>query len=869
MSIARKSRCVMGGETQCSTPNALITDRRKSRSDIVDMSSAASYSSTSSASNSTGTTSITLTIPAHSAASVYLAFIPSRNPSATPPIPQSPMLSDGGFTPRVLPSQRNTAVSSMPLDTSSAGDLDSLSAGSSQSVAGSFKASSNVGSRRSEPNYRASSLHGCITLRASVVTASTPRTDSASSAAMQMLNLPFFATVCKSHFTAALLDPATGLAANAHQSAGQMVIDFGSECVVGQECHRDILLVNRSEIELVWMTAVVNSRYKDQAWFSLRDLDSENVFGVDTSSQPVPLPSLSSRHLRLTLRIREPVIDFAFDFVISNVNQSGNLVTCRAIGSGQVENSDHSLKILSGTNLDFGQVVDGIWAKALITCKNAGDKAMDVKFSVQEGYEVCFRLAGVAGDDMDEDILLDPRSKRIAGQVQGQIPGQGQGQGHETHALLAAPARSSARSVERERGRMASSPLRSRAGSPTGSRHSEPFHPGLAGFPGMPGQGSQASQAQSGHRQYETDSQASSHASNPSHGATSSFFSGTSYRDPSLPPSRPLSRVASRSSSYRYAHTDATESDEDDREPSFLGGSDIAPSYGSSQPHLPSAYKPVGSVAPPPPPSNASSTGSQEVLYDRTIPNQIEELAMRPGTEYRIWVLYRPRRDTVNEPMTAGQLRTSTFKVYLDASTSRSVAASSNSGAGGKATAAGIGVAGVSRRTVHCSAESCTSLIRVSTFLPPSTTSARLTDANQTAAVAASGIVELDEYGVEHPSSTMSRTPRIDFGEVTVGANKSATIRIENLSHLSAKVEIAAISKVLSTNRNVVVIPPRESVEEKVEFFPRRINERYEKQVFVRNLLNRTNGTFGLHHRHRLGYMDSAGQALIRVALTA
>ena len=175
----------------------------------------------------------------------------------------------------------------------------------------------------------------------------------------------------------------------------------------------------------------------------------------------------------------------------------------------------------------------------------------------------------------------------------------------------------------------------------------------------------------------------------------------------------------------------------------------------------------------------------------------------------------------------------------------------------------------MSRRTVHCSAESCTSLIRVSTFLPPSTTSARLTDANQTAAVAASGIVELDEYGVEHPSSTMSRTPRIDFGEVTVGANKSATIRIENLSHLSAKVEIAAISKVLSTNRNVVVIPPRESVEEKVEFFPRRINERYEKQVFVRNLLNRANGTFGLHHRHRLGYMDSAGQALIRVALTA
>jgi hypothetical protein len=61
------------------------------------------------------------------------------------------------------------------------------------------------------------------------------------------------------------------------------------------------------------------------------------------------------------------------------------------------------------------------------------------------------------------------------------------------------------------------------------------------------------------------------------------------------------------------------------------------------------------------------------------------------------------------------------------------------------------------------------------------------------------------------------------------------------MSALLAKIEIAAISKVLNTNRNVIVIPPHETVEEKIEFFPRRINDKYEKQMFVRNLLNRAN----------------------------
>lgn len=683
------------------------------------MSSAASYSTSSSASNTAGTPTLTAILPSLSTHTFYLAFTPSHSQIASPPNPLSPS-SEGGFTPRLLPAlsrQMSNDVASVPIIpgglSSSSSASDSVSVGSSQSVAGSFKGPTNI--RRQEPVHRAFSVHGSISIHAA---------SSSAPIAMQHIGLPFFATVCKSLFTAALIDPTSGLASSAQQSSGQMVIDFGSDSIVGQEYHRDILLVNRSEIELVWMTAVVNARYKDAAWFSLRDLDSENVFGVDTSSQPVPLPALSSRHLRLELRVKQPVPDFSFDFVISNVNQSGNLVTCRAVGSGQPESTDTSLKVLSGTTLDFGQITDGVWAKKLVTCKNAGDRPLDIKLSGSEGLDVVFRLAGVAGDDMDEDI---PMEKLLPS-------------GKKTAEL--ALSRQSTR--DRSRGRRLVSPNGSRTGSPTSSTGRPPSMHDAGSLLHSDG----------------ASADGESHASSSHRGTSVS-----TNRDPSVTPSHPLSRVASHTSSYRV-HTDATESDEEELEAPFFSNRDIV------------------STSPPAPRPDMSQ--SIECITDRAIPNQIEELAMRPGTEYRIFVLFRPARDTTNSPDIAGSLRTTKFKVYIDSTPSSRSSSSTN--------------ATPTRQTLHCQAESCTSLIAI-----------------------ASGA-------------------KVDFGEVTVGASKSTTLRIKNLSQLSAKIEIAAISKVLSTNRNVIVIPPLEEVEEKMEFFPRRINERYEKQVFVRNLLNRANG---------------------------
>ncbi|TXT10755.1 hypothetical protein VHUM_02260 [Vanrija humicola] len=636
-----------------------------------------SESSTSSLSNSAGSPSLNLSLPVGSTTTVFLAFQPTTSQPASPTGGASTPSTDDGFTPRVLPTGAigtNTELPPVPrlpsaASTSILSDTGSNPASqSSMSASGSIIRDTSGSARRSDPVHRSFSVHGSILVRANTLSPPFP----VGPQAHQNVTLPFFATVCRSFFSAALIDPTTGLATAPQLQSGQLLIDFGCDNAVGTEVHRDIILVNRSEIDLIWNTTVVNARHKDSVWFSLRDLDSENVFGVDNSPEPVPLPALSSRHLRLSLRPLAPIAEFDFDFVISNVHQSGNAVNVRATGSCGASPHDNTLRILSGTSLDFGQIPDGSWAKKLVIAKNVSDRPIDVHFSATPGYDVVYRLAGVAGEDIDEDVPVRPRDKRAE--------------------VLS---RSSTKDTRDS----------SRADTRTLNESEE----------------------------------------------WSAF--GVSDRESSMPPSRPLSRVTSRASSYRPTRGENESDDEDSQQ---LSSNETPPT---------------------------DETKPSDNLGDRDIPNQIEELTMRPGTEYRVFAMYRPARDLVNPPEVAGALRSSAFKLFFDWAPS-----SQRSRPGAR-----------TRQAVHCTATSCTSIISI-------------------------------------PSGHL-----IDFGEVTVGASKSTTIQIENLSALSARVEIAAISKVLNTNRNIIVIPPFETVNERIDFFPRRINERYEKQVFVRNLFNREN----------------------------
>ncbi|WVW85826.1 hypothetical protein I302_107864 [Kwoniella bestiolae CBS 10118] len=793
-----------------------------------------SASSTSSSSTSAGSPSLHITLPPSTTLTIFFAFQPTHSVPSTPAIDSSPsQIDDGGYTPRVKPVLSRTHSSEMsPVGVGSPSDgrsseVSSISGGS---VAGSIKGPYSIqASRRPEPVHRAFSVHGSITIRAitsSVSLESVPEIPPAQpNVAHQIVNLPFFATVCRSLFTAAPIDPIQGLVTGSQISSGELVVDFGNNSAVGGTYHRDILLVNRSEIELIWKTTVVSSSYKEAVWFELRDLDSENVFGVDHSSQPVPLPSLSSRHLRLEMRAKSIINDFDFTFLISNVNQSGNVISCKAIGSILPEKSDDSLILLSGTNIDFGQVLDGIWTKQMITCKNNGDKPIDVKFSATKGYNVVFRLAGVAGEDLDEDLPV-PMPERERPRASSNAT---------SSVKRSSEAGLSRTSTKDNRGRDLmqqhqqqlrdpraespfSSPLQSQRSRPTSSIiSSEMFNaysvPGDFGRPwsNVPQNidVDSISASASGFSDQE-------HGSN-SLGAAARELHVQSLRDTSQPPSRPLSRVTSRNSSYLLRDEVDGESIEDDDgeedfEPPFFGGGESSNNRSTT-----SSVNTVGSAM-------TMSNPNEPTV----IPNQIEEMTMRPGTEYRIYVLHKPDLDDKNPPEVAGKLRKSTFKVYLDSVAvggqhhSRSTSGNTNANTSANKE--------LSMSSASSSTSATSSTPSTSNAPPPLPPNSRRISINCT---------------IEHCTSLISLPEGrvLNFGKVTVGSSKSLKLKIHNLSELSTKIEIAAISKVisLSSNKNVLVIPPLETIEEKLEFFPRRINEHYEKECFVRNLLNRKN----------------------------
>ena len=76
--------------------------------------------------------------------------------------------------------------------------------------------------------------------------------------------------------------------------------------------------------------------------------------------------------------------------------------------------------------------------------------------------------------------------------------------------------------------------------------------------------------------------------------------------------------------------------------------------------------------------------------------NQLEELVMRPGAQYRIVVSYRPPREHVDSECTGGRLKHSSFRIYLDY-----VHAAENAHGGRE------------RREIQCHLRTCTPFISV------------------------------------------------------------------------------------------------------------------------------------------------------------
>ncbi|KAJ3031347.1 hypothetical protein HK097_005468, partial [Rhizophlyctis rosea] len=158
---------------------------------------------------------------------------------------------------------------------------------------------------------------------------------------------------------------------------------------------------------------------------------------------------------------------------------------------------------------------------------------------------------------------------------------------------------------------------------------------------------------------------------------------------------------------------------------------------------------------------------------------RIEELVLRSGTERVIEVCYLPEKEPVTEDYRGGRLMRRQFKVVLSYA---------HPGKQHKK----------ERKTVQCKARTCTSFISVLPW-------------------------------------------EVNFGDTDVGTLKSAPIQIQNCSEVAARVEVKFVSKVLNCFRGELVIPPKQSLEVKIDIYPRKVNPDYRKQITVANLLNRDN----------------------------
>ncbi|KAL1925437.1 uncharacterized protein VTP21DRAFT_320 [Calcarisporiella thermophila] len=162
---------------------------------------------------------------------------------------------------------------------------------------------------------------------------------------------------------------------------------------------------------------------------------------------------------------------------------------------------------------------------------------------------------------------------------------------------------------------------------------------------------------------------------------------------------------------------------------------------------------------------------------------QIDELLIKPGSERTVIVSYRPEKDASATDFRAGQLVRRNFRIILDYATYSGSSAPSYQR---------------EKKIIKCKARSCTSFVEV--------------------------------------------VPKeVNFGDTDVGTLKSLPIDIVNRSELTARVEIRFTSKVLNCYQGELVIPPLQSIEVKLDLYPRKVNPDYRKELTLVNLQNRDN----------------------------
>ncbi|EPQ31126.1 uncharacterized protein PFL1_01315 [Pseudozyma flocculosa PF-1] len=624
-------------------------------------------------------------------------------------------------------------------------------------------------------------------------------------------------------------------------------IDFG-DALVGQAYNRTLVLRNNSEIDCICQATMEEARNMLQArpitLLSADDGSPLPMVSADDDSvthDPFGLLPRTTRAVELRLAPQEPCKDYEQVITFTNLHDSANAirVVVRANILGVAK--DDSLAVLSGDILDFGDCYGGHWTRQLLVLKNTADVLLDVQFGAPRGIDMTFQLAELApqaDEEAIEDEQLPPSS--VASDIS--IPSSGDVGSHFSSALDSSSAISLDPAGGPGVGLEPSATYSELAKTPT---HYAQATPAEADPPKLelskldplstPAQASglAAQSDRSEGEDVDASSVASQQGSRPASPVDERVPTGLSAKDPRLESltkeslatrlerlnsgpgsdderSRPAKALSARVGSDGD-HQSISTNPYSQSSSSFLSrpssrnrlgehkafdavGTDDAGSAKSEA----TAHSRESRMGPLPATSTSSHPGSTaggkhprsglgRALsglrnVEQAHSNQLEELVLRPGGEYRVVVSYKPAREDLDADFTGGRLVERSFNVSLDYARSRS---GSTRTKGGR-----------ERKTIVCQSRTCTSFISVSPKL-------------------------------------------IDLGEVQVGTRKSANIAVTNRSELTARVDLRFVSKVLGMYKDEVAIPALQTVELKVESFPRRINESYRKQITVANLLNR------------------------------
>ncbi|KAJ3358833.1 hypothetical protein GGF32_009929 [Allomyces javanicus] len=428
------------------------------------------------------------------------------------------------------------------------------------------------------------------------------------------------------------------------------------DCVLGGTFLRDFTVWNRSEVDLYWVmnTADVPS--------CLSFCDYNTGEPIDPSK---PIPAYSYCRVRVTYKPPQTG-DFSYELQLENANDANNVEVVRVHCVVRSAEREESLVLLSGSQLDFGDICAGTWNTAKIVVKNVSESPVDVRFAT-EGDAPGMVVFNVQQQTLD--LALDPtidammRTDAVvsrshgASSSTGHARGGGGGYGSPTVGRRGSPNLGA--------GTGGVSATSSRTGSPVPTRS--------------------------------VSMESASDASSPSPRPTSARRTGGTHTsghhhfiDADDDDSDSESMVSTRSYPSLASLPASTNATGSTSAPVGLGLSSLSGAGGSSVglasagagtgTSLPSGTSPTSTGAP-----TAGGAGGDHGSPTRG-PQHIEELVLKPGSERTILVSYNPERANVDD-YNAGHLVKRAFRVVLHY--------------------------GKERKVVQCKARSCTSFISV------------------------------------------------------------------------------------------------------------------------------------------------------------